>query len=93
TLAGFALLPGSLIGSAAQGPIGALYDRKGAKGILYSGNTVFFIALVLLTIFTKNLTLLGVMGLYVVFTIGRSSSFATTMTNSLAQLPHDKAAS
>ena len=66
---------------------------KGAKGILYSGNTVFFIALVLLTIFTKDLTLLGVMGLYVVFTIGRSSSFATTMTNSLAQLPHDKAAS
>lgn len=87
TLAGFALLPGSLIGSLSQGPIGALYDRKGAKGILFSSNFIFLIALALLTLFTQNLTLIGVMILYVLFTIGRSSGFATTMTNSLAQLP------
>ncbi|RZI48836.1 MFS transporter [Lactococcus kimchii] len=92
TLAGFALLPGSLIGSASQGPIGALYDRKGAKGILLSGNVIFFVALVLLTIFTKNLTLVSLMALYILFTIGRSAGFATTMTNSLAQLSPQKAA-
>ncbi|WP_276871767.1 MFS transporter [Lactococcus taiwanensis] len=54
TLAGFALLPGSLIGSVSQGPIGALYDRKGAKGILYSSNIIFLVALILLTVFTQN---------------------------------------
>jgi len=92
TLAGFALLPGSLIGSVSQGPIGALYDRKGAKGILYSSNIIFLVALILLTVFTQNLTLIGVIVLYIIFTIGRSSGFATTMTNSLAQLPHEQAA-
>lgn len=86
TLAGFALLPGSLIGSAAQGPIGALYDRKGAKAILWSANSIFFVSLILLTLFTQNLTLIWVIVLYIVFTVGRSGAFSTTMTNSLAQL-------
>lgn len=88
-LAGFGLLLDSLIGLANQGLIDALYDYKGAKEISYSGNTVLFIALVLWKIFTKNLTLLGGLPLFC-FVVGRSSSFATMMTDSLAQLPHDK---
>lgn len=90
TLAGFTLIPGSLIGSLSQGPIGALYDRQGPKWILLGGNAVFLVASVVLALVTKHLGFLSITLLYIVFTFGRQSGFATTMTNSLAQLsPQD----
>ena len=92
TLAGFVLLPGTLLGGLLAPFFGRLYDVKGPKLSLYLGNTLFAISLLLLSLWTKSLTALPILLIYIIFTFGRNMSFNNTMAVSISKLPKEKTA-
>lgn len=92
TLAGFVLLPGTLLGGLLAPFFGKLYDVKGPKLSLYLGNTLFAISLLLLSLWTKSLTALPILLIYIIFTFGRNMSFNNTMAVSISKLPKEKTA-
>lgn len=90
--AGFSLLPGTLIGAVLAPFLGKLYDKKGPRLSLFGGNSLFFIALLLFSLLTANLTLGLITSTYILFTIGRNMAFNNTMALSLSQLDKEKTA-
>lgn len=91
--AGFALLPGSLIGALNNPMVGRLYDKRGPKLGVYGGNLLWVATLVIMTIFTKSLAFIPMTIAYIFFTLGRNMPFATLNTNTLDNLgsPEEKA--
>ena len=85
-LAGLALLPGTLVGALSNRSIGALYDRKGPKIGFWLGNSLFVLSLILFVIFTKQLGLISVIFIYIIFTFGRSMGFLTANTHGVTQV-------
>lgn len=92
SLAGFSLLPGTLIGTFSEPWLGKLYDDRGPRLSLYSGNTLFFLAVLSLALFTQNLVLWSIVIIYIVFTIGRNMAFNNTMAAVLNEMPKEKSA-
>lgn len=92
TLAGFALLPGTLLGALLAPFFGKFYDRKGPKPSLYIGNTLFALALFIMASMTSSLTVFSLALSYIVFTFGRNMAFNNTLAVSVSQLPQDKKA-
>ncbi len=92
SVAGMVLLPGTLIGSFTAPLLGRLFDEKGAKLSLYLGNSLFAAALLLFTIFTKNIGVLTIPFIYIIFTIGRNMAFNNTMAVAIKELPKEKTA-
>lgn len=90
--AGFALLPGTMLGAFLAPLFGKLYDLKGPKPTLYGGNILLFLALAIFSFFTDWLSLPVVIGLYIVFTLGRNMAFNNTMAFSTSQAEKDKTA-
>lgn len=87
--AGFALLPGTMLGAFSAPFFGKLYDTKGPKLSLYGGNLLFFLAVFVFAFFTKALTLPLII-LYIFFTIGRNLAFNNTMALSVSQISREK---
>lgn len=92
TLAGFSLLPGTLLGAILAPVFGKFYDLKGPKPSLYIGNTLFTIALSIMALFTETLTLFSLAATYIVFTFGRNMAFNNTLAVSVSTLPQEKKA-
>ncbi|MBM7636272.1 MFS transporter [Streptococcus saliviloxodontae] len=92
SLAGFSLLPGTLIGTLTEPFFGKLYDDRGPKLSLYAGNAIFALALIGLSFFTSSLNLLPIIIIYIVFTIGRNMAFNNTMAAVMKEVPRDKSA-
>ncbi|EHJ52804.1 DHA2 family efflux MFS transporter permease subunit [Streptococcus macacae] len=92
TLAGFVLLPGTLLGGLLAPFFGKLYDLKGPKLSLYLGNSLFAISLILLAFFYQSLSVTLMALVYIIFTFGRNMSFNNTMAVAISQLPKDKTA-
>ncbi|MBM7643769.1 MFS transporter [Streptococcus loxodontisalivarius] len=92
SLAGFSLLPGTLIGTFTEPFFGKLYDDKGPRLSLYWGNAIFTLALVLLSFFTSSLLLWSITLIYIVFTIGRNMAFNNTMAAVMNEMPREKSA-
>ncbi|MBP2622926.1 MFS transporter [Streptococcus oricebi] len=90
--AGFALLPGTMIGAFLAPFLGKLYDSKGPKLSLFGGNAIFFLAVSIFAFFTKDLTLPLIIGVYILFTMGRNMAFNNTMALSISQIDRDQAA-
>ena len=90
--AGFALLPGTMIGAFLAPFLGKLYDNKGPKLSLFGGNTIFFLAVSTFAFLTRDLTLPIIIGTYIFFTIGRNMAFNNTMALSVSQIEKEKAA-
>lgn len=85
-LAGFSMLPGTLIGALFNPKVGKLYDAKGPKlGIIF-GNVLLVISLSFLSINTDQLSFLTIMFLYIGFTVGRNFPMNTIITNTLDKI-------
>ncbi|WP_349627494.1 MULTISPECIES: DHA2 family efflux MFS transporter permease subunit [unclassified Enterococcus] len=85
-LAGFSLLPGTLLAGLLNPIFGKIYDKKGEKIPLYVGNSLFLIALILMSILTENMGFIGMTVLYTIFALGRVMSFGVLNTSALAHL-------
>ena len=92
SLASFSLLPGTLIGTFSEPWLGKLYDDRSPRLSLYSGNTLFFLVVLSLALFTQNLVLWSIVVIYIVFTIGRNMAFNNTMAYSTSQTEKEKTA-
>ena len=90
--AGFALLPGTMLGAFLAPAFGKFYDLKGPKPPLYSGNSLLFLALLVFSFFTNWLTFPVILGLYILFTLGRNMAFNNTMAFSTSQAEREKTA-
>lgn len=71
---------------------GKLYDTKGPKPTLFTGNSLLFLAVLLLLIFTKELTLTAVIAIYICFTLGRNMAFNNTLALATTQVDKEKTA-
>ncbi|MCT4381477.1 multidrug efflux MFS transporter [Leuconostoc pseudomesenteroides] len=85
-LAGFSLLPGTLVGAFLSPLFGSLYDKIGPKKLLITGNSIFTLSVLFMYFVTNNLNLLMVILSYTIFTIGRSMAFSTGMTAAIADV-------
>lgn len=83
--AGFALLPGTLLGAFFNPLFGRMYDKTGAKTPIYIGHSVFTITVIVLTILTKQLSLILVIVLYILFILGRNMSYTNAQTAAIAE--------
>ncbi|MFC3927161.1 MFS transporter [Streptococcus caprae] len=92
SMAGFSLLPGTLLGSVTVPFLGKLYDEKGPRLSLYAGNVIFFLSMVVMSLLTKSLVLWSIIVIYIVFTMGRNMAFNNTMAAVQSQLPREKSA-
>ncbi|MGM9886556.1 MAG: MFS transporter [Lactococcus sp.] len=89
-LAGLSLLPGTLVGALSNHSIGSLYDNKGPKIGFWAGNSLYVLSLLLFVIFSKNLGLISVILIYILFTLGRSMGFLTSNTHGVTQVSREE---
>lgn len=92
TAAGFVLLPGTLLGGLLAPFFGKLYDTKGPKLSLYTGNILFAVSLFIFASWADSLTVMLMSLVYIIFTFGRNMSFNNTMAVAISQLPRNKTA-
>lgn len=88
-LAGFVLMPGSLLGSASSPVYGAFYDRSGATKPLTIGSIAFFIVMIVFAVMAPSITTIGLTVMYALFTLGRNLAFTTSMTAGVAEVPRE----
>ncbi|MFT8670095.1 MAG: MFS transporter [Liquorilactobacillus hordei] len=86
-LAGFSLLPGTLIGAVLSPLFGSLYDKIGSTKLLFIGNGIFAAILLCMALITHEMNFVTITLSYIVFTIGRSMAFSTSMTASVDGIP------
>lgn len=86
-LAGFSLLPGTLIGAVLSPVFGSLYDKIGSTKLLFIGNGIFAASLLCMALITHEMNFVTITLSYIVFTIGRSMAFSTSMTASVDGIP------
>ncbi|MFT9005466.1 MAG: MFS transporter [Liquorilactobacillus hordei] len=86
-LAGFSLLPGTLIGAVLSPVFGSLYDKIGSTKLLFIGNGIFAVILLCMALITHEMNFVTITLSYIVFTIGRSMAFSTSMTASVDGIP------
>ncbi|KRN07520.1 transporter [Liquorilactobacillus sucicola DSM 21376 = JCM 15457] len=82
--AGFSLLPGTLLGAFLTPFFGRLYDLKGPKLPLYLGNAIFTIVVFCIAIWSRHLSLILIIGLYIIFIIGRNMAYTSAQTAAIA---------
>ncbi|TVV33163.1 multidrug efflux MFS transporter [Weissella cibaria] len=88
-VAGFVLMPGSLLGSASSPVYGAFYDRAGATKPLTIGSIAFFIVMIVFAVMAPSITTIGLTVMYALFTLGRNLAFTTAMTAGVAEVPRE----
>ncbi|WP_251869430.1 MFS transporter [Enterococcus italicus] len=89
-LAGFALLPGSLLAALLNPWFGKLYDERGAKLPLYLGNLLFTISLLVMCLFAHSLGMVLLTIIYVIFSFGRVMAFGNIQTTTIAHLSKEE---
>ncbi|MCS8604171.1 MFS transporter [Lactiplantibacillus pentosus] len=85
-IGGLMLLPGSLITAICQPWFGHLLDAHGARLPILMGNGLFVLAALGFTVLGQHLSIIVILMLYIVFSIGRSMAFSNTMTNGLKEV-------
>lgn len=84
--AGLIVLPGAALG-AILAPIGGqLLDRLGPRKPILIGTTCSVVALGLFTIFSRNLSLVAIVCIYVLYMLGTGLAFGNIMTSGLENL-------
>lgn len=86
-LAGFSLLPGTLVGAILSPLFGSLYDKIGSTKLLFFGNGIFTASLLIMALITHEMNFIVVTVSYIFFTVGRSMAFSTSMTASVDGMP------
>ncbi|MDR3190817.1 MAG: MFS transporter [Lactobacillaceae bacterium] len=90
-VAGLALMPGSLLGALLNPVYGRIFDQKGPKLPLLTGNTAFVLVLLGFAIIAQNMTVLMMTILYALLTLGRNLAFGNSMATGLSEIgPEDR---
>lgn len=84
--AGCLLVPGCVLGAVLSPIGGKILDRVGPKPPIVFGNLCVLVAALLFAAFGTRLTLLLIVGIYLLYTLGQGVFFGNTMTNGLAHL-------
>lgn len=87
TAAGLILLPGAVLGAVISPISGILLDRLGAKKPIITGVILIIIPLLVLSIFTYNLSDRFITILYTIIMLGVGLSYGNIMTQGLSYLP------
>ncbi|MBP2057853.1 EmrB/QacA subfamily drug resistance transporter [Lactobacillus colini] len=82
-IAGLILLPGSIIAGLLNPYFGSLYDRIGARIILYTGASLMIVSCILFAIWGINLSILMIVVVYSLLVLGHRMSFSNTMAEAL----------
>lgn len=85
-VAGFILMPGSLLGSAFAPIYGAMYDRKGANQPLAWGTIAFLAVMIVFSFMAPNIMTIGLTVVYALFTLARNLTFSVSMTAGVAEV-------
>ncbi|WP_311406850.1 MFS transporter [Liquorilactobacillus uvarum] len=85
-LAGFSLLPGTLISVILNPFFGKIYDSHGERSLLIFGNCLVLIAFIIMFFTTNTMGLFGITLLYIIFSLGRVMAFGILNTSALAHL-------
>lgn len=80
-IAGLLLLPGAVIGALLSPFAGKLYDRKGAFYTLMLSSSLLFSGVILYLICFKNLTVILIGLLYIIFRLGYTFGFGNIMAD------------
>ncbi|KAA8455451.1 MFS transporter [Weissella paramesenteroides] len=85
-VAGFILMPGSLLGSAVAPVYGSMYDRLGANKPLTWGSLGFLVVMIIFSVMAPNIATIGLTIVYAVFTLARNLTFSVAMTAGVAEV-------
>ncbi len=87
--AGLALLPGGLAMAAVARPVGALYDRVGARPLVIPGSIGMATALWVLALLGEGAPLVAVIAAHMLLMVSLGVMMTPLMTDSLSALPGD----
>lgn len=88
-IGGLVLLPGSIIAGLLNPIFGSLYDRLGAKPLLYTGGSILALSGLLFAIYGLTLTTLMIMVFYGLLAFGHRMSFSNTLAEALKIEPNN----
>ncbi|WP_020658576.1 MDR family MFS transporter [Amycolatopsis benzoatilytica] len=86
-VSGLAVLPGGLVLGLLGRPVGALFDRVGARPLVLPGALAMTAALWLFSVLGPDSPLIAVIGIHIVLMAGLGLMMTPLMTESLAALP------
>ncbi|WP_033289528.1 MDR family MFS transporter [Amycolatopsis jejuensis] len=86
-VSGLAVLPGGLVLGLLGRPVGALFDRVGARPLVLPGAAAMTLSLWLFTTLGPDSPLIAVIGIHIVLMAGLGLMMTPLMTESLAVLP------
>ncbi|BDR58693.1 MFS transporter [Xylocopilactobacillus apicola] len=92
TVAGLIVLPGAAMGAVLAPISGQILDRLGARKPILFGASISVIALILFTIFSRNLNLTWTLIIYFIYMSGIGFAFGNIMTSGLQNLTLDEQA-
>ncbi len=85
-VAGFILMPGSLLGSAVAPIYGSIYDKNGANKPLAWGTIAFLAVMIVFSFMAPNIMTIGLTVVYALFTLARNLTFSVSMTAGVAEV-------
>ncbi|WP_037355180.1 MDR family MFS transporter [Amycolatopsis orientalis] len=86
-VSGLAVLPGGLVLGLLGRPVGALFDRVGARPLVLPGALAMTVSLWLFSLLGPDSPLIAVIGIHIVLMAGLGLMMTPLMTESLAALP------
>ncbi|UQS86239.1 MFS transporter [Nicoliella spurrieriana] len=86
-IAGFALLPGALTGALLNPYFGRMYDHRGGKLPMYLGNWILLGAVSIMATFKLQWGLSFLIGIYIVYIIGRNMAYFGAQTAAIDDQP------
>ncbi|MGW4398633.1 MDR family MFS transporter [Amycolatopsis nivea] len=86
-VSGLAVLPGGLVLGLLGRPVGALFDRVGARPLVLPGALAMAVSLWLFSLLGPGSPLIAVIGIHIVLMAGLGLMMTPLMTESLAALP------
>lgn len=86
TIAGLVVLPGAALGAILAPFGGQILDHFGARKPILMGTTFAVIAVLLFTIFSRHLTLISILLIYLLYMAGTGFAFGNIMTSGLQNL-------
>ena len=86
-VSGLAVLPGGLVLGLLGRPVGALFDKVGARPLVLPGALAMTVALWLFSLLGPDSPLIAVIGIHIVLMAGLGLMMTPLMTESLAALP------
>ncbi len=89
-LAGLSLFPGTVAAVLLNPIFGKIYDRHGEKQLILLGNLLTFISLIMMLFTTNTMGFLGLLTIYMLFSLGRVMAFSILNVSALKKLKNNQ---